>query len=528
MARRTRGRRTPGGNDEHENASREQGRMRAPKSGVRVRMYRHGHGDCFLLAFPGARGRPVYVLIDCGYKPGSNHKYGLSEIDDIVENIAQATGGTLDLVIVTHEHQDHVNGFWREKNPPFEDFEMRAAWFAWTEDPNDDLANELRRRHHDQLLGLIAARNQLAADDRPVARLDDLLTLELGIDAPAELALAAAKKKKEPNDSVNKQGMRLVKKKAGKKNTKYIRAHHEIMRVPGVEGVRVFAFGPPYDEKLLADEDPEGTEAFPGLAVRASFFAAARAAEDPDEAYAIRPFSRRFTLPLEEAFTDPQHGPFFSGHYGRPEAAAQPDSGSECAPDAAWRRIDKDWLYSAEDLALALNKGINNTSLVLAFELERSKKVLLFIGDAQRGNWISWTQGSWTDGDDTITVRDLMARTVLYKVGHHGSHNATLKGTADCPYPNLGWMGHGKYANEFTAMITAVRKWAYEVPDPPWRHPLPSIKKALRDKCAGRVLQIDMKKLEPPDDPDDDWQDFVARTRLDPDRLYFEHDVHDG
>ena len=48
--------------------------MEAPKSGVKVRMYRHGHGDCFLLAFPGkANGvsRNVYVLIDCGLKPGS-------------------------------------------------------------------------------------------------------------------------------------------------------------------------------------------------------------------------------------------------------------------------------------------------------------------------------------------------------------------------------------------------------------------------------------------------------------------------
>jgi hypothetical protein len=47
-------------------------RLLAPENGVTVRMYRTGHGDCFLLAFAGeAADKPAYVLIDCGYKPGS-------------------------------------------------------------------------------------------------------------------------------------------------------------------------------------------------------------------------------------------------------------------------------------------------------------------------------------------------------------------------------------------------------------------------------------------------------------------------
>ena len=42
-----------------------------PANGVAIRMYRQGHGDCFLLALPRegqATGRPVYVMIDCGLK----------------------------------------------------------------------------------------------------------------------------------------------------------------------------------------------------------------------------------------------------------------------------------------------------------------------------------------------------------------------------------------------------------------------------------------------------------------------------
>jgi hypothetical protein len=41
-------------------------------------------------------------------------------------------------------------------------------------------------------------------------------------------------------------------------------------------------------------------------------------------------------------------------------------------------------------LALQLDSDTNNTSLVLAFELGKSGRVLLFPGDAQVGNWLSW------------------------------------------------------------------------------------------------------------------------------------------
>src|SRR5262245_18909388 len=53
-------------------------RMRPPESGVTVRMYRTGLGDCFLLCFPlkgpkgpGAEARPAFVLIDCGVFKGT-------------------------------------------------------------------------------------------------------------------------------------------------------------------------------------------------------------------------------------------------------------------------------------------------------------------------------------------------------------------------------------------------------------------------------------------------------------------------
>jgi hypothetical protein len=90
---------------------------------------------------------------------------------------------------------------------------------------------------------------------------------------------------------------------------------------------------------------------------------------------------------------------------------------------------------------------------------------------------VSWGKKDWADGDQQVTARDLLARTVLYKVGHHDSHNATLNGLADGETANLGWMAQGKYDREFTAMITEVRAWAETQKG--WDHPLKAIKDAL-------------------------------------------------
>jgi hypothetical protein len=108
---------------------------------------------------------------------------------------------------------------------------------------------------------------------------------------------------------------------------------------------------------------------------------------------------------------------------------------------------------------------------------------------AQRGNWISWADAETPDGKRKVSTKDLLGRTVLYKVGHHCSHNATLNGRLDSNHPNLGWMAVGKYAGEFTAMITAVRAWAETQNG--WDHPRKEIKDALLKKATGRVFQTD-------------------------------------
>ena len=62
---------------------------------------------------------------------------------------------------------------------------------------------------------------------------------------------------------------------------------------------------------------------------------------------------------------------------------------------------------------------MNNTSLILLFEVNGKK--LLFPGDAQLENW----SYALTEAQDTKKVRAMLADVDFYKVGHHGSLNAT-------------------------------------------------------------------------------------------------------
>ena len=202
------------------------------------------------------------------------------------------------------------------------------------------------------------------------------------------------------------------------------------------------------------------------------------------------PFDSYYQVNHEQARKDPffarRYG--FAGSDGAGTAAAHNGSRrrarsveGEAAPDGAeWRRIDHDWMSVAGELALNLDSNTNNTSLVLAIEFIDSGKVFLFPADAQYGNISSWPALSWSIKDQngqqsTVTGADLLARTVLYKVGHHGSHNATLKGQ------ELEQMS----SSELVAMIPVNRAMAKKKH---WNMPLPQLLARLEEKARGRVL----------------------------------------
>jgi hypothetical protein len=190
-------------------------------------------------------------------------------------------------------------------------------------------------------------------------------------------------------------------------------------------GVGIYVLGPPRDEALL--KKTFATDEVYGLAIgqaaNAVFFSAAGMAADGSAGADFgTPFDTIFGRPLRDtAAMPPRTGDFLQRRYYGPAAN---DSGSD---DQSWRRIDADWLGSAAQFALNLDSATNNTSLVLAIELAPGGEVLLFPADAQVGNWLSWQNVEWKEDDKTLTGPDLLQRTAFYKVGHHCSHNATLR-----------------------------------------------------------------------------------------------------
>src|SRR5215207_5247733 len=76
---------------------------------IKVRMYRQGLGDCFLITIPRKDGNPFYVVIDCGVILGTKNSGKVMK--EVVEHIIKTTGGHVDVVVATHEHWDHISGF---------------------------------------------------------------------------------------------------------------------------------------------------------------------------------------------------------------------------------------------------------------------------------------------------------------------------------------------------------------------------------------------------------------------------------
>ncbi|RWO10989.1 MAG: hypothetical protein EOS07_07470 [Mesorhizobium sp.] len=497
--------------------------LKPPKGGAVVRMYRIGHGDCFLIAFAGEQpDKPAYVLIDCGYKPGSPAKLANpTEVEEIGQDIIDVTGGVVDVAVITHEHQDHVNGLTPTNFPGLK---VGKVWFAWTENPDDDIANQMRKKFNDRLLGLIDAHANMLGAGQSDDLVANFLEGELGEEASEYNGLnSLGAAGKDPAKSANKIAMKFLRDCAAPRDLEYLYPHEKQRPVPGAATARVFVLGPPRDIDKIDDLDPIGAENFGD----GGHGMGAGTGGVGDDGKKMSPFPRRHVLSMERAFDSSTADNFFATHYGiEGNGADDAPDGKSIHDNADWRRLKANET-DAGGLALAMSNATNNASLVLAFELSKGGKVLLFVGDAQAGNWRSWSEGSFTDGTAEVTVKDLLGRTVLYKVGHHGSHNATLNGKARSKQASLAWMARGQNAAEFVAMITAVEAWAHRKPKPDWNHPLPAIKTALVEKAGGRVLQTDtsLAQTTPVGAGAAGWQSFLSRVTETP--LYFDLTVED-
>jgi beta-lactamase superfamily II metal-dependent hydrolase len=343
---------------------------------ILIRMYDVGFGDCFLVELPNRDRRPFRILVDCGAhkagypRPGWQPEKAVHAIVDDLE--AAGDPNRLDIVVATHRHQDHVSGFdsalWR-------DVDVAEVWMPWTEDPDDERAAVIRQRQSRLALGLHAA-----FEDRAfAARWADESR------ADALRAIAA-------NSLTNEDAMRTLHRGfAGRPVRRFLASGDTLPTGQATcPGLTVHVLGPSKDEKVIRDMDPPSGQSYlRHLAASADdAVAPACASRTP------RPFAGNFSI-APDKYENGALGP-----------VADPK-----VKDAA-TKVMRDDDFAA---AVSLDKAVNGTSLMLMLEFRGA--FLLFPGDAQWGTWAAALHDP--------TTRDLLARTTFYKVGHHGSHNAT-------------------------------------------------------------------------------------------------------
>ncbi|GGF62319.1 hypothetical protein GCM10007301_22540 [Azorhizobium oxalatiphilum] len=430
---------------------------------VDIRCYCHGLGDCMLLSLPKADGSPFWMLIDCGIH--SSAKGGADKMRDVVADIAKRTKGHIDVIVGTHEHWDHLSGFIQAAEA-FDRITVGEVWFSWAENPADPDARKLDKYKADAAMALAGAALQMAGVKELEERAKGIETL-LGFQF-------GAKGEKVRDARERLRGVdRMVR-------------HLEpgtLAPLDAVPGIRVYVLGPPRDPKLLGTEDIlSETYALGGRSIsveplsNALELNAATLRIDDDPA---APFDGTIGLPFADLARgkwpdDPDTAQFFWNSYFGPEAR------NNAELDQSWRRIDNDWLANSVDLALQLDSRTNNTSLVLALEIVETGRVLLFAADAQVGNWMSWSNVKFRGTKDRPARRadDLLRRTVFYKVGHHGSRNATRTAA-------LEMMDH----SALVAFSPTDESLAGKVG---WKDfPAPKTSARLREVTSGRFIQSD-------------------------------------
>ncbi len=458
---------------------------------VKVRMYRPGLGDCFLLTFQSTTGECRYMLIDCGVL--QNTKGQEERLCKIIEDIRKQCRGKLHIVVATHEHEDHLSGFVMHRNKFKTEFEIGQVWLAWTEEKSDP----------------DVAETYAAVRRMPLDVLEEVLQKYEGL--PEEKIPEAVKSVKKIYDFISDGGMDSVKSLVHEPT--YLHPQPDPEKGPSkvivrddFGGVRFHVLGPPENPKALGGSNlPQSkNQIYGGEPVRpATAFAAAvlnrrwgeqaAAASELDIKDLFKmclPFDVTCQIAMEEARNDA----FFIEHYGF-EANEGPQG-------PQWRRIENDWMEAGTELALDLDTHTNNTSLVLAIELSPGGKVLLFPGDAQHGSWLSWA--------NTPAGIDLLKRTVFYKVGHHGSNNATLiSGGLD-----------RMISPDLVAMLPVdpVRQPNFHLPDT--TRLLPRIQKQAKGRviqsCEGQTadepcpcVEFKVPTGKPADMPEDEWGKFL-------------------
>lgn len=348
---------------------------------VTIRMYNVGFGDCFLLTF--YYEEPLtnqHILIDFGTVGGKANMKG------VANDIRDACNGKLYAVVATHRHKDHISGFSdaggeKSTGAIIASCNPEVVLQPWTENPDAD---------PDAESAPLLAKKQKASDKR-------LFMASLNaMNSFAETALQYAVRWR------GTRGKPTTLEKLAVNNTKNPDAVRNL-RTMGKRKPRFLQYGSP--------SGLENAKLLPGVKVRVL-------GPPTLKEQNIRKYAKN----SDEYWIS-------SKYWGLQERASGLSGGSKLFPrqpryENKQRPIHTRWFTERADDALknnalgivtVLDSFLNNTSLILLFEVKGKK--LLFPGDAQLENW--------SYALEQRGVKKLLRDVDLYKVGHHGSRNAT-------------------------------------------------------------------------------------------------------
>ena len=130
-------------------------------TGLRIRMYNVGFGDCILLLFDFADG-PRSMLVDCGAHLGGAATPLPAVRADLIKTVRRDGTPRIDVVVATHRHFDHISGF---DSDDWNDVTVGEVWMPWTEERGVPAADALR---HTQKRAAAALSKRFPTADTPV------------------------------------------------------------------------------------------------------------------------------------------------------------------------------------------------------------------------------------------------------------------------------------------------------------------------------------------------------------------------
>lgn len=346
-----------------------------------VRAYQVGFGDCFLLSFVYASGRK-HVLIDFGTTGLPRGKSPSTHMPAIAQKIVDEIGTEpLVAVVATHRHADHISGFATDGRTGgsgnlIKQLKPRLVLQPWTEHPDAPTTG----------LSAPEAKNQKGFL-RTLANMDSLAqqAKQLAMQKPGWMSAAAIRELSflGEDNIKNKSAVKNLMDMGAGGGARYLRYGQDAGFGRLLPGVKVHVLGPPD----LTQSD----------AIRS------QRSKDQDEFWHLV----KGVMPARLTAARP----------------AGPDTQAAVPPEARWYRDRLQGMSEKGILEIVrqLDDQMNNTSLILLFEFRGRK--LLFPGDAQLENW----SHALKEAKDSAKNRELLADVDFYKVGHHGSLNATPK-----------------------------------------------------------------------------------------------------